>query len=298
MDYRPEPGIAVEISPGIRRVLAPNPSPMTSWGTNTYLVGTDTLAVIDPGPDVPAHHEALRAAIGGATVEAVLVSHAHRDHSALSRRLASATDAPVLAYGPPEAGRSAVMNRLAANGRAGGGEGVDAGFLPDRRLSSGETFRIGGVSIEAIHTPGHFPGHLSFAAGDTLFSGDHVMGWSTTLISPPEGDVAAFMASCAALSLRSERVFLPGHGAPVRDPRARLDALVAHRQAREAQILDALGHEASTADALAALIYTDLAPALLPAAARNVLAHLVDLTERKAVSPVGEIGWNAPFRRL
>ncbi len=298
MENRPEPGRAVEIRPGIRRILAPNPSPMTFWGTNSYLVGDGPLALIDPGPDDDTHLAALLAAIGGADLTAILVTHAHRDHSALAPRLAAKTGAPVLGFGPPEAGRSPAMTRLAATGKAGGGAGVDKGFRPDRPLADGDTIPLGPIRLETVHTPGHFPGHLSFSLGETLFSGDHLMGWSTTLISPPEGDVAAFLASCARLLARPETLYLPGHGTPVATPRARLEELVAHRHAREAQILDALTHGPATADTLAARIYTEIAPQLLPAAARNTLAHLVDLTERNRVAPEPALAFDASFRLL
>ena len=156
MDDRPEPGQAAELEPGLRRVLAPNASPMTHWGTNTYLVGQTERALVDPGPDDPAHLAALLGAIGGARVGCILVTHAHRDHSAGVRPLAEATGAPVIAFGPPGAGRSAVMQALADAGLSGGGEGVDMGFAPDREIGDGGTVTVDGLTIEAIHTPGHF----------------------------------------------------------------------------------------------------------------------------------------------
>lgn len=298
MEDRPEPGKPEEIVPGIRRVLAPNPSPMTHWGTNSYLIGDGPVAVIDPGPDDPAHLAALLGATGGAEIAAILITHAHRDHTALAPLLAARTGAPILAYGPPEAGRSPAMERLAATGRAGGGEGVDAGFLPDRALEDGETVALGGLTVEAVHTPGHFPGHLSFAQGDVLFSGDHVMAWSTTLISPPEGDLAAFLAACVRLQARPEQLYLPGHGAPVTEPQQRLSELIAHRLDREAQIVGALAAGPATASQIAHRVYTEIPPALLPAAARNVLAHLIDLSERNLVAAEPTLAWDACFRRL
>jgi len=297
MDDRPEPGKVETVAPGVRRILAPNPSPMTFWGTNSYIVGDDPVAVVDPGPDDASHLQALLDAIGGARVAAILVTHAHRDHTALVPALAAATGGEILAFGPPETGRSPVMDRLAASGSVGGGEGVDAGFDPDRRLADGEAVWICGISIEAVHTPGHFPGHLSFAAGEVLFSGDHVMAWSTTLISPPDGDVAAFLRSCEKLAGRSERRYLPGHGPPVRAPFERIAWLVAHRREREAQILAALARSPGTAEDFAACIYADLEPHLLPAATRNVLAHLIDLSTRKVVVAAGEIAPDTLFRR-
>ncbi|MCB2137247.1 MAG: MBL fold metallo-hydrolase, partial [Rhodobacteraceae bacterium] len=200
MDNRPdsdaEPGRAVTLAPGLRRVLAPNPSPMTFRGTNTYILGEDAVAVIDPGPESEAHLAALLAAIGDAgRISHILVTHAHLDHSPLARRLARLSGAPVLAFGAAEDGRSARMAALAASGHAGGGEGVDTAFRPDCRLSDGDRIEGAGWVLEAIHTPGHFAGHLSFLWGDRVFSGDHVMGWASSLVSPPDGDMGAYMRS-------------------------------------------------------------------------------------------------------
>ena len=298
MDDRPEPGAAMPVAPGIRRILAPNASAMTHWGTNSYVVGEDDVVVIDPGPDDDRHLAALRTAIGDASVAAILITHAHKDHTALAPRLAQEVAAPVIAFGPPEAGRSVIMERLALSGRTGGGEGVDTDFVPDRRMADGETLEIAGHRIEAVHTPGHFPGHLSFSCGEVLFSGDHVMGWSTTLISPPEGDLAAFLASCQKLAARGETQYLPGHGPAVRDPRHLLASLIRHRNDREEQILSALVQGPATPRGLALRIYDGLGPDLLPAAERNVLAHLIDLTERNIVAPDPELAWDATFHRL
>ena len=161
------------------------------------------------------------------------------------------------------------MSRLADAGLAGGGEGVDTGFAPDATLEDGDIVEGADWCLDVLHTPGHFAGHLSFVLGDAMFTGDHVMGWASTLISPPDGDLAAFMASCAKLSARPARVFHPGHGAPITDPGGRLDWLVNHRRSRETEILAALDAGAATPAQLAARIYTDVAPALLPAATRN-----------------------------
>ncbi|MEO1154757.1 MAG: MBL fold metallo-hydrolase [Pseudomonadota bacterium] len=295
MHDQPEPGVAHELEPGVRRVLAPNPSPMTHWGTNTYLVGTDELAVIDPGPADAGHLAALRTAIGAARVSHILITHAHRDHSPLAAELQAATGAPVLAFGRAEAGRSPVMARLAAEGLVGGGEGVDAGFQPDETLADGDRITGPDWALQAIHTPGHFAGHLSFALNDAVFTGDHVMGWASTLISPPDGDLTAFMASCDRLLARSDRVYYPGHGAPIPDARARTEWLVAHRKGREAQILEALTNGPAGATTLATAIYTDTPPALLPAAVRNVLAHLIDLENRGRVYATPSLSADAEF---
>ncbi|MHA6345098.1 MBL fold metallo-hydrolase [Roseivivax sp. CAU 1761] len=284
--FRPDPGRAEELEPGLRRILAPNPSPMTFRGTNTYLVGTRDLAVIDPGPDDPRHLAALLAALQpGQRIAAILVTHAHLDHSPLARALARHSGAPVYAFGGPRAGRSPRMAALAEAGGLAGGEGVDAGFAPDIALPDGGRVAGEGWSLVAHHTPGHFGNHHCFAWEDRLFTGDLVMGWASSLVSPPDGDMTDFMASLARLQARPWRRFLPGHGAPVADPAARLEALRRHRLGREAAILAALAEGPETAAGLAARLYRDTPPALLPAAARNVLAHLVDLAARGLATP-------------
>lgn len=287
----------VMLEPGLRRLTAPNPSPMTAQGTNTYLLGEGEVAVIDPGPAIPGHLAAILAALGpGERIGAILVTHSHRDHSPLARRLADETGAPVLAAGPSDLGRSATMAALAAAGNLGGGEGVDADFAPDHQIGEGEVVTGGWGAVEVLHTPGHMANHLSFAWRGALFTGDLVMGWSTSLVSPPDGDMGAFMRSCARLADRGDRVYLPGHGAPVEAPQERVAALMAHRRNREAQIIAALATTPrATAEALAQRIYADLPPALRPAAARNVLAHLIDLEERNVVQPEAELTATARF---
>mgnify|MGYP006277732959 FL=1 len=295
----PRAGAATELAPGLRRVLAPNPSPMTHWGTNTYLLGEEEVAVIDPGPDDAAHLAAILDALPrGARVSHILVTHAHRDHSPAARPLSEATGAPVLAFGDACAGRSAAMEELAASGLPGGGEGVDRDFAPDFRLSDGAEVAGAGWRLTALHTPGHMGNHLCLAWGDVLFTGDHVMGWASSLVSPPDGDLGDFMASCARLRRAGWRVFHPGHGAPVTDPAARLDWLIAHRRAREAQIRAALSEAPGSAADLAARIYSDTPAALLSAAARNVLAHLIDLRARGLAAPDGALSEHAVFRAM
>jgi glyoxylase-like metal-dependent hydrolase (beta-lactamase superfamily II) len=294
---RPEPGLPIEIAPGLRRILAPNPSPMTHWGTNTYLLGEAEVAVIDPGPEDEAHLAALLEALGGARVSHILVTHAHRDHSPLARRLSAATGAPVLGFGPATAGRTRVMEDLARQGLVGGGEGVDHGFAPDVALPDGAVIDGAEWRLVAHWTPGHFAGHLSFAWEGEVFTGDQVMGWASTMISPPDGDVTAFMASCARLKTLGAQRFQPGHGAPVDDPGQRLDWLMRHRREREAQILAALGRTPIDLRTLTRRIYYDAPAALLPAAERNVLAHLVDLDARRLVRAIPAIGTKARFVR-
>ena len=285
----------IEIAPGIRRIRAPNPSPMTQHGTNGYIVGTGVVAVVDPGPDDPRHLAAWRKALAQNEVALILVTHAHLDHSGLARRLSDLVRAPVAGFGPPEAGRSAIMQRLAVRGGIAGGEGVDRGFAPDRTLADGERIEVASTSVEVIHTPGHFAGHLCFGVGDALFSGDHVMGWASTLISPPDGDVDQFLASCVRLAKRNYAVYLPGHGDPVLDPATRVAELAAHRKAREAAIVEALAAGHTSIGEIVERIYSDTPVELGQAAARNVFAHLVALAGRGAVEPQPEVAPDATW---
>ncbi len=298
-EIRARPGEVQRLAPGLRVVLAPNPSPMTLNGTNSYILGEGRVAVIDPGPADPGHLAALLAGLApGETVSHILVTHAHLDHSPLARPLAEATGAPVLAFGDASAGRSALMERLAAEGGIEGGEGVDAGFTPDIALADGAEIAGDGFRLTAIHTPGHFGNHLSFRWGDAVFCGDHVMGWSSSLVSPPDGDMGAYMASLARLAGLGARRLYSGHGDPVDDAAGRIAELAAHRRAREAAIRAALCEGPAGAADLARRIYTDTPPALLRAASRNVLAHLLDLTERKLAEPVGALSAQTRFRPL
>lgn len=292
----PRIGQADHIVPHVRRILAPNPSPMTLYGTNTFLVGDKSVAVIDPGPASASHEQAILQALEPQQkITHIFVTHAHVDHSPLARRLSQVTGAPVLAFGNAAAGRSPVMQQLAASGLAGGGEGVDADFVPDQSLADGDIIATEDWSLEAIWTPGHFGNHMCFALGDVLFCGDLVMGWASSLVSPPDGDLTDFMTSCRKLQSRRDRIFLPGHGDPIEDPAARLNWLLSHRLSREAAILQHLSNGDATAESLARAIYTDTPQALLPAATRNVLAHLIDLTGKKIITPQGPLASTSIF---
>ena len=298
-DFNPPVGRAIAVEPGLRRILADNPSPMTYRGTNTYILGETELAVIDPGPDAPGHLDAiLRAVETGQRVSHIVITHSHKDHSTLSRPLAEATGAPVLAFGDATAGRSAVMSDLAASGLGGGGEGLDAGFVPDGVLAEGEVIEGAGWALEVIHTPGHLGNHISLAMGDACLTGDHIMGWASSIVSPPDGDVGDFMASCDKLKTRDWRIFYPGHGGPVGTPAARIDWLMDHRRKREAAILGALSFAAATPQVLAARIYTETPRRMLGMATRNVFAHLVDLTQKNRVAPDGPLSETSVFRRV
>ncbi len=293
-------GEAAEVAPGVRRITCANPGPMTAAGTETYLVESRdgrVAAVIDPGPEDAAHRAAILAALGGRGPEAILVTHSHRDHSAGAAALAGATGAPVMAFGPHGAGMSETMRALAARAPLGGGEGADRGFVPDRALADGERLDLGGRVVCALHTPGHLSNHLSFAleGEGIVFTGDTVMAWSSTLVSPPEGDMAAFMATLARLRARDDRRYLPGHGDPAEDPAALLDAQIAHREARAAQVLDALAAGPASAAELTPRIYADTAPALHPAAMRNLLATLLWQMAAGRVRAEGPVGPDTRF---
>ena len=288
-----------EMAAGVVRLRAANPSAMTGSGTNTYVLhGPTGAVVIDPGPALPAHLAAILAEVGGQPVAAILLTHAHLDHSALCPALGAATAAPVLAFGAADAGRSAVMQQLATEGMAGGGEGVDAAFRPDRLLRDGEVLALAGVQIEVLHTPGHMGGHLCFGLGGVLFSGDHAMGWASSLVSPPDGDMGAYMASLAKLARRDWALMLPGHGEAVATPALRLAELTQHRCDRETAIIAALTDGPLTARQLADRIYTDTPTALLPAAARNILAHLIDLHERNITDSPPPLGAEVKFHLI
>jgi glyoxylase-like metal-dependent hydrolase (beta-lactamase superfamily II) len=263
----------------IRRILAPNPSPFTYTGTQTYIVGEGEVAVIDPGPDLPGHVEALTAALEGERVAAILCTHTHRDHSPASRPLAAATGAPIVGCAP--------LSFEDEGPRAD--EAFDSDYRPDRILADGDQLRGEGWTIEAVATPGHTSNHLCLAlAGEgALFTGDHVMGWSTSVVAPPDGDMADYMASLDRLLDRDDRIYYPAHGPAVEDPHAHVRRLIEHRRMRERQILGRLEIGEGLIPAMVEAIYADLDPRLFPAAGRSVLAHLVDLERRGLVREEG-----------
>lgn len=273
------------VAENIRRILAPNPSPMTGHGTNTYLIGQGGgLLLVDPGPDDPVHLAAIMAALApDETVKAIVVTHAHLDHTALAPALQARTNAPVFAFGGATTGRSPTMTALVAAGLTGGGEGCDMAFQPDHLISEGSTLSGDWGEVQVLHTPGHMGCHISLLHQDRLFSGDQIMGWSTSIVSPPDGDMADYMAQLLRIQALNVSMILPGHGAEIRHPHHRIEELLTHRRAREAQVLAALGTAPGSAETLAQKIYHDVPAALLPAASRNVLAHLIDLEQRKVV---------------
>ena len=292
-------GMVETINPSIRRILAPNPSPMTFTGTNTYLVGTTEIAVVDPGPDHRNHLNAILDAIGpGTQITKILVTHSHLDHSPLAKALSLRCGAKIYAYGDSFSGRSKSMVELAQLGTIAGGEGIDEAFQPDITLLDGFELQHDGACLTAIWTPGHFGNHMAFAYDKYIFCGDHVMGWASSMVSPPDGDLVAFRQSCTRLLTRPETFYLPGHGDPIEDGPTRLRWLLAHRDDREMQILAALDQRSDTAQGLAERIYSDIDPCLIPAATRNVLAHLIDLNTRKVISSNGIMDLNTKYSTL
>ena len=273
-------GLTETLSPLVRRVLARNPSPFTYLGTGTYIVGRGTVAVIDPGPDKPEHVAALIAAVAGETVSHILVTHTHNDHSPAAPALAAATGAPILGCAP------LVLRDDGPRADAG----FDPTYAPDGVLASGDSVAGPGWTLTALHTPGHTSNHLCFALAEerALFSGDHVMGWSTTVVAPPDGDMAAYMASLALLLDRDDLRYYPTHGAPVEEPQRFVRGLLSHRRQRETQILTALGQGPSTIPAMVAAMYVGVDPRLHPAAGLSVLAHLIDMRARARVAQDGD----------
>lgn len=273
-------GVALAVDPLVTRVLAPNPSPFTYTGTQSYLVGTSDLAVIDPGPDDPAHLQALLDAIAGRPVTAILCTHTHRDHSPAAAPLKAATGAPVIGCAP------LTLNDAGPRADAA----FDTAYAPDRVLADGESIAGTGWTLTALATPGHTSNHLAFALTEAraLFTGDHVMGWSTTVVAPPDGDMAAYMASLDKLMARDDRIYYPAHGDPIENPRRFVRGLLGHRKQREGQILRLLREEIGAIPAMVARMYVGLDPRLTGAAGRSVLAHLLDLRARGLVQAEGD----------
>ena len=299
-DHTPQVGVPSTLAEGLRVITCGNASPMTFTGTQTYLLGEREVAVIDPGPADPAHLTAIEKALEGQTLSHIIVTHSHVDHSPLAATLSAKTGAPVYGFGPADAARSELMNQLATEGNLGGAEGIDPNFTPDILVADGDKIKGAEWAVKAVHTPGHLSNHLCFAweGTDSLFSGDHVMGWASTLVSPPDGDLTAFMASLKILQDRSEHTYYAGHGAPLFEAHNMLDYLLAHRLGREDQIMDRLQTAPHTVAELTADMYADVNPLLHGAASRNVLAHLIDLFERGLVAPEGVFRADARFKRL
>ena len=275
------------VSPLVRRVVARNPSPFTFKGTATFIVGRGRVAVIDPGPDLPEHIAALLHALRGESVERILITHTHRDHSPAAEAVKSATGARTYGFGPHGSGRGPAVE-----------EGGDFAFVPDVRLVDGDALAGPGWHLSAVHTPGHTSNHLCFALAEerVLFSGDHVMGWSTSVISPPDGDMAAYMRSLEKLLARDDALYMPTHGPAIPDPKAHVNAFIAHRKERRRAILQRLKEGDRTISELVAAIYVGLADNLHAAAGRSVLAHLIELVAAGKVACEGEPGLETHYR--
>ncbi|MGO8466445.1 MBL fold metallo-hydrolase [Rhizobium leguminosarum] len=282
--FEPAYGQAVPVVSGVERVTVNNPGPFTFFGTNSYIVGSSSVAVIDPGPEDEAHYQALMAALGARAVTHIFVSHTHRDHSPLARRLQAATGAVTVGQGPHRPARP--LREGEVNPFS---ESSDLSFVPDMALGDGQTLSGDGWSLSAVLTPGHTANHAAFAlAGrDILFSGDHVMAWSTSIVAPPDGSMADYMESLDRLIERDDRLLLPGHGGPVTEPASFLKALKAHRLKREQAVLARVQAGDQQIAAMVKVIYRDTDPKLHGAAALSVLAHIEDLVERGMIAADG-----------
>jgi glyoxylase-like metal-dependent hydrolase (beta-lactamase superfamily II) len=267
-------------SPLVRRLLAHNPSPFTFTGTGTFVVGQGTVAVIDPGPADPAHVAALIDGLRHETVSHIVITHTHMDHSPAAPALAAATGAEIVGCAP----------LVLADDGPRADAGFDATYAPDRVMQEGDSVSGPGWTLTTVATPGHTSNHLCFALAEekALFTGDHVMGWSTTVVAPPDGDMAAYMASLAKLLDRDDAIYHPTHGEPVTDPQRFVRGLITHRKQRENQILKLLGEGAKPIPAMVAVMYAMVDKRLHPAAGRSVLAHLIDLEARGRVARSGD----------
>ena len=271
-----------ELEPGIARVLAHNPSAFTYYGTQTYLIGEREVAVVDPGPDLPDHIDALERAIAGRPVIAIMCTHTHRDHSPAARPLADRTGAPIIGCAP------LALETVGPRADAA----FDGDYAPDRVLEDGQKLVVDGERVTTVATPGHTSNHLCFGYRGALFSGDHVMGWSTTVVVPPDGDMAEYMASLDKLRQRDDRVYYPAHGPAVTNPQQYVRHLVGHRMQREKQILGLLSERPRAIPDIVASAYPGLDPRLTIAAGGSVFAHLLDLERRGVVQSQGD-EWKA-----
>jgi glyoxylase-like metal-dependent hydrolase (beta-lactamase superfamily II) len=283
-DYALKPGVVDAVRPGVRRILCDNPSPFTFTGTNSYIVGTGNVAIIDPGPDSEQHAQALLDAVKGETVTHIFVTHTHRDHSPNTARIKAATGATVYAEGPHRASRPRYESETISSE-----SGADRGFQPDVMVRDGETIGGDGWALEAVATPGHTANHMAFAWRDRkfLFVGDHVMGWSTSIVAPPDGSMIDYMASLWKLTQRDDILYFSGHGPEIPDGPKFVKFLIRHRQAREASILHRLAKGEADIPTLVRAIYIGIDPRLTVAAGYSVLAHLEDLVGRKVVATDG-----------
>ena len=286
INHKPVVGEAEQLENDLVVITADNASPMTFTGTRTYILGTENLIVIDPGPDSEVHLSSIMKYIGKRKVTDILLTHSHIDHSPLSRKLKIETGARIIGFGSADEARTSFMKKLSSSLDLGGEEGIDKDLVLDKKVVEKQLLKLNNYNIEVVHTPGHLSNHICFSLKErkTLFSGDHVMGWATTLISPPDGDLGSFMNSLEKLSIREEVIYYPGHGKPLKEPRKMVLAQIKHRRDREKQILNSVSKVSRTPAEIVDEVYIDLNPILKAAAIRNVLAHLIDLYERDKVS--------------
>jgi glyoxylase-like metal-dependent hydrolase (beta-lactamase superfamily II) len=284
-DFALKPGVVDEVRPGIRRVLCDNPSPFTFTGTVSYIVGRGNVAIIDPGPDNEAHASALLDAVRGETVTHIFVTHTHRDHSPNTARIKAATRAPVYAEGSHRASRPYYESEKISTE-----SGADRDFRPDMQVRDGETISGDGWALQAVATPGHTANHMAFAWRERklTFIGDHVMGWSTSIVAPPDGSMIDYMASLHKLTQRHEDLYFSGHGPEIPDARRYVRFLIRHREAREASILHRLAKGEADIPTMVRAIYIGIDPRLTGAAGYSVLAHLEDLVGRGVVATDGD----------
>jgi glyoxylase-like metal-dependent hydrolase (beta-lactamase superfamily II) len=287
------PGQVEEVMPGVRRLLVNNPGPFTFKGTLSYIIGKGQVAILDPGPLDEAHIAALLDAVRGETVTHIFVTHTHRDHSPAAVRIKAATGAKTFGEGPHRPARSLHIGELTPLDSSG-----DRDFRPDTALADGDVVSGSGWTLEAVATPGHTANHMAYALREpsVLFSGDHVMGWSTTIVAPPDGAMSDYMASLEKLRGRSETVYFPGHGGAIKEAPRFVEAYVRHRRGREASILHRLGKGEADIPTLVKAIYIGLDPRLAKAAGLSVLAHLEDLVARGTVATEGAPAINGLYR--
>ena len=288
-------GVASEVAPGVRRLVARNPGPLTFKGTNTYLVGRRDVAVIDPGPNDPVHRSAIIAAAGRSRITHILLTHTHRDHSAGIAALQAETGAITCGFAGGDERRAAAVRHAEAKAF------LETGFNPNIRLDDGEVLAGHDWSLKAVHTPGHAPDHLCFelAGGNLLFSGDHVMGWNTSVIAPPEGRMSDYLASLEKLlgpQFDKVELYLAGHGEAVDAPQRLVRSYLLHRRMRETMIRDCVQEGLSKVAEITDRVYRNIAPAVLSAARLSVLAHLEHLVEKGLVSCDGEPSLHRQFR--
>ena len=283
-------GEVAEIGSGIRRVIANNPSPFTLHGTGTYILGKGEVAVVDPGPPDPVHIQAILAALEGETISHVLVTHTHMDHSPGCALLKEFSDAPTYAYGPHGAGK--LEEGVPVE------EGGDMDFVPDHLVRHGDVIEGGDWSVECVYTPGHTSNHICYQLREAkaLFSGDHVMGWSTSIISPPDGDMLAYLNSLELLLDRDDDCYWPTHGPAILDPKTHVKAFIEHRRERERQILACVGKGVGRIDDMVPLIYTDTPEFMYPAAGRSVLAAVEYLVARGELATDAAVALDAEYR--